>query len=511
MLRHNQSVSLPLLALGFALLCTTCSGGGNSGSNISPPSATTATTSAKVVLPSGVGTALSSLQVIAGLGTVSVGSDGSFTVTLPAGGGPATVLVTNANGDVVLLGHVDTANPSFNEVSATSTAEELLFLATGATTLPQGAWPGVYTVLAAAPETATLAGVISTEMATTPTAVGDMDPVIVTAIDTAVASLVGATPSSVPGPLAAARSEPGGAPATFVVTQQASAQAAGSGSLSVLTSPSSATPNPGLGLVVAPSDDRSGIVITNTTRINRFYFVYRTGYVPSTGTTTDPATPIAPWELVSSGLLPSVTGLSGVTSTLVEFFAGKATWAPVNTPTLSLPLNPPGALANTYQVFVVGMGAQFVSPPADLLANGDAQLVRTTEQEMWLYEVVKEILWPLLTKVMPGLPANDIWKSKSAVISAVNNFVKQAGSFGLAWESQNPREPQQCLAGDGEPHEGTRRWSRRPEPGEGGTVQSGVHPHPRIHHLPGFPGCARAVRGQALRQHQGGGRAHGVR
>ncbi len=147
----------------------------------------------------------------------------------------------------------------------------------------------------------------------------------------------GPTPSSVPGPLAAARSEPGGAPATFVVTQQASAQAAGSGSLSVLTSPSSATPNPGLGLVVAPSDDRSGIVITNTTRINRFYFVYRTGYVPSTGTTTDPATPIAPWELVSSGLLPSVTGLSGVTSTLVEFFAGKATWAPVNTPTLSLP------------------------------------------------------------------------------------------------------------------------------------------------------------------------------
>ncbi len=59
--------------------------------------------------------------------------------------------MTDVNGNLILLGHVDTNNPTFNEVDVTSTAEELLFLSTLSFTLPMEQWPQVYALLAAAP------------------------------------------------------------------------------------------------------------------------------------------------------------------------------------------------------------------------------------------------------------------------------------------------------------------------------------------------------------------------
>ena len=163
----------------LAITMSLWSCGNSSNNNNGGP---TADASGSIVLPSGVALNPSSLHVTSASGTVTVGSNGSYTVTEPAGGGAATVLLTDANDNVVMLGHVDTDNPSFNEISPTSTAVEILFFATGSFTLPQTTWPDVYRILAAAPETATLAGVISTQMAANPTAVGDMDPVIVNAI-----------------------------------------------------------------------------------------------------------------------------------------------------------------------------------------------------------------------------------------------------------------------------------------------------------------------------------------
>jgi hypothetical protein len=52
-------------------------------------------------------------------------------------------------------------------------------------------------------------------------------------------------------------------------------------------------------------------------------------------------------------------------------------------------------------------------------------------------------MWPILTKFIPGTPATDVWATKDVVLSLANNFVKQAGSVGLAWQSQvmaNPGE-----------------------------------------------------------------------
>jgi hypothetical protein len=50
------------------------------------------------------------------MGSKSVGADGGYTVSEPAWGGPATVMLVDPNDNVVLLGHVDTTNPSFDDM-----------------------------------------------------------------------------------------------------------------------------------------------------------------------------------------------------------------------------------------------------------------------------------------------------------------------------------------------------------------------------------------------------------
>ena len=395
--------------------------------------------SGTVQLPAGFALAPKNLVVTAAFGTVPVGSNGSFTVIEPAGGGAATVLLTDANDNVVMLGHVDTDNPSFNEISPTSTAVEILFLATGAFTLPQAEWPDVYRVLAIAPETATLAGVISTRMAVNPTAVGDMDPIIVSAINAAVASLL---PDLNSQSSLAVHS-------VHVRTHQVSMAEAGANNIDVQTTASETTPNPGFGLVVSPSDDHLGIVITNQSRINRYYFVYRTGYIPSTGKTTDQPTNKPPWTLVAKGLLPAVSGVGGGAirigiDGLSYFWTGKPVWNDVNTPTIPLPLDPdePDALENSYQVYVVGMGTQYVDP-INLKNNADFASVDNTKFEMWLYQTVKEMVWPLLTKIVP-LGGSDIFDDKDKTMLAINLFISQAGNAGNAWQSEIYREPEKA-------------------------------------------------------------------
>lgn len=399
----------------------------------------TADASGSIVLPSGFALNPSSLHVTSASGTVTVGSNGSYTVTEPAGGGAATVLLTDANDNVVMLGHVDTDNTSFNEISPTSTAVEILFLATGSFTLPQTTWPDVYRILAAASETATLAGVISTQMAANPTAVGDMDPVIVNAIEAAVASLLPGTntQSSV-----AAASRSVRANAALPVTRRAKAAANNTGGLQVGTTASATTPNPGWGMQAGPSDDHRGIVLTNLSRINRYYFLYRTGYIPSTGSVKDgPITAVSPWEIVSSGFLPAVSGTSGgVFKSLIDVFSEKGLGTPEDTP-IQLSLSPGGAVANTYQLYVVGSGSHFINDPPDLKDNTDAGAIQRKKNEMILYQTLKEFIWPMLTKVLPLKTKFDTWKDVDKVVAIGGDFIKAAGPAATSWLEQITKDP----------------------------------------------------------------------
>jgi virginiamycin B lyase len=392
--------------------------------------------SGTVHLPDGFTLAPTNLAITAALGTVPVGANGSFTVMEPAGGGAATVLLTDANDNVIMLGHVDTGNPSFNEISPTSTAVEILFFATGAFTLPQDEWPDVYRVLAIAPETATLAGVISARMIVNPTAVGDMDPIIVNAINAAVTSLLSDLNTQSPRAVRAR-------------TNHLSKAEADTNNIDVQTAPSDTTPTPGYGVIASPSEDHLGIVLTNQSRINRYYFVYRTGYIPSNGKTTDQPKNKSPWTLVAEGLLPAVSGIGGGAirigiDGISYYWTGKPVWKEVNTPTIPLPLDPnePDALANSYQVYVVGMGTQYIDP-TKLKNNADFTSVDKTKFEMWLYQAVKEMVWPLLTKLLP-LAKPDIFKDKAGTMLAINIFISQAGNAGNAWQSEIYRNPEKA-------------------------------------------------------------------
>jgi hypothetical protein len=427
---------LPLALGGLGLLATSCSSNGNSTST--PPMITA---SGVAALPAGFALQASSLTVSSAGGQVRLGSGNAFTVSEPSGGGPATILLLSPDSKVVLLGHVDTDAPAFNELSVTSTAAELLFLSTGATTLPISEWSNAYRLLAAAPETATLAGVIGARMAASPTAVGDMDPEIATAVAGATASLWH------PASRAAARAPRDGIQGSAEVTVAlASSAASGAATvLSVKVDAAAAAPSPH-GILVGPSLDGLGIIIRNDMRIHRKYFVFRTGYVPSTGKVTDPPTQLDTWVEVANGYLPAVTGVTGIAGALIDYFSGKVAYAPVCVlgkappcPTLALALDPPDAKANTYQVYVVGAGGNLglSGPPAKLAAQPAAlSEVQTALADMELLEGFKELFWPILTKALPTKVSDSIWKSPDAAVGAMKQFVKEGGTATANWVVQ---------------------------------------------------------------------------
>jgi len=431
----------------FSLLAA-CSSGGGGGGKGSGEEVSTASTSGTVVLPSGFTLQPASLSVASAMGTAAVGSNGGYTVTEPAGGGAATVMLLDANGKVVMLGHVDTGNPTFNEISPHSTAVEMLFLATGAFSLPKDEWPNIYSILAAAPETTTLAGVIATRMAVNPTAVGDMDADIIAATDAAASSLMTA-PSTQSSAAAASQSavalQSVKTQAALQLATAAQATADDTGNLDVQTSASTLTPNPGFGLVVSPSNDHLGIVITNTSRINRYYYVFRSGWIPSTGTVTQDPEAITPWERVGEGLLPSVTGATGVTSSLYDCFM-KKTWTPVDTPTIKLPIdNDPrrsGALANTYKVYIIGPGMNDVDI-TEIKNNypGAADLVQHSYDEMVVYQALKEFMWPVISKILPLSSEKTIFKDYATDKLSIDSFLKTLTNFGIPLQQQLIAEP----------------------------------------------------------------------
>jgi hypothetical protein len=197
-------------------------------------------------------------------------------------------------------------------------------------------------------------------------------------------------------------------------------------------------------MVTEASDDRHGISFKNFSRIHRYYFIYRTGRIPSTGKMTDPPEKISPWETVASGFLPAVAGVNGgLTTTLYDYKHG-ALWLPEGEHTIPLlPLSPADAVANTYQVYVVGMGEHKIADPADLKLNAEAALVRKTMKDMTNYEGFKEFLWPLITKVLPVSSKTDIWENYVSEVAAINEYLQELGTVGLEWIQQigdNPEE-----------------------------------------------------------------------
>lgn len=406
--------------LACAICAASCKGGTDQ--NAEPAAATASGT---VALPPGVSLPMAGLTLGGGLGSTVLPASGAFSVSELAGGGPATVLLSTPAGKLVLLGHVDSDDASFSEVSATSTAVELLFLSTGSTALPYAEWKQVYRLLHAAPETATLASVIAARMAVSPTAVGDQDPAITSALTAATASLVGT---------AAIGPSLGQGHGEKIVVGRRSPEATASSVLSI--SVSSADP---YGLTVAPTIDGKGVKLTNTVRIHRHYYVYRTAYVPAAGALNDEPTKLSTWKLVQDGFLPATTGVTGVISSLADYFGGKTAWA-AQTKDVALALEPADAKVNVYQVFVVGAGASLVTPGAELLGQSDAfAAVHEGRNDAIVLEAVKEIFWPILTKLFPANWNATLWSDPAKygpALKIFNQFLKEAAAAGVNYAVQ---------------------------------------------------------------------------
>ncbi len=190
------------------------------------------------------------------------------------------------------------------------------------------------------------------------------------------------------------------------------------------------------GLSVRPSLDHLGVNIENTKRIHRHYFVFRSGYVPSTGQSTDPPTPLATWVPIADGDLKAVTGLTGVVTCLIDFWDGKLAWNPTVTPTIPLPLDPSNAKANAFKVYVVGGGGIGpVNPdgslalPADLtsLQPNLVSSITAAARSATLLELFKELIWPLITKIVPTGASLNI--SDNAWVDYAGQFAKELGSL----------------------------------------------------------------------------------
>ncbi len=402
-------------AVGLAVSASLCGCGG-----ASPGPGATSSASGRVTLPPGTSLSAVDLTISSSSDDAPVGVDGRFTVAEPPGGGPATVTATDAQGRLVMLGHVDTDNPAFNDVSPTSTAQELLFFSTLSFVLPQDQWPGVYDILAAAPETATLAQVISARIAANPTALADLDAELLAALDAATVSLLPATgaAASIIAPLAS--SDAPASRSSAVVTETGKA-------VSVLVK--SANP---YGLEVLDSLDDLGVFIRNTARIHRFWAVYRTGFVPVTGKSTDPPIALPAWVQVGGGFQSGTTGATGVIGSLIDYFVGKVAWAPKVTPTIPLPMDPPDAKANSFRVFVVGAGAGGLAVPADLAGQPTfATKLADQAKLVVLFEIAKELVWPIVTKAVPAKSIGKLLNDPGQWTTFITQLSYELGTAGL--------------------------------------------------------------------------------
>lgn len=374
--------------------------------------------SGMITVPNGVAITPASLVISSASGDIIPGSNGSFQIAEPADGtGIVTLVALDAAGKLVMLGHGDLDHPELTGINVTTTAMELLFMSTMSFILPQEQWSRVYEVLAAAPETATLASEITARMTVNPTAVADEDTAIMDALLAATTSLMTEIRTN-----------------TKVVQQSLNypiapdktmLSADGNNTVSVNVM----TQNP-YGLAVQASLDDLGIYIENQCRIHRRYYVYRTGYIPSTGNYTDPPTALPDWQFVAADYIPATTGVTGVISSLVDYISGKVAWAPKMSGTIPTPVDPADAKANLFKVYVVGMGSvDGGNPPSDL-ANHPAALAELSQAatEMQLIEVFKEFIWPIVTKLIPGTMK---FADPSFSLSCAQQLVAEMGKFNL--------------------------------------------------------------------------------
>jgi hypothetical protein len=359
------------VVLGAAIGLAGCSGG--SGSPVSPvvtrgsgtPTAGpgTALQQGTIVLPAGVTLAASSLTVTNSLGSATPSANGSFTL-LAYSGGPQYTLVTDRAGSPVLAGFL---GPNSTTIDSLSTAKLLVYFAAAFYTLPSPYRVQMIDAIATAPGFSSVQSAIESALAANP--------------DTLASASGGSGVSA--------------AITSFVTTLYApnsTAMAANIRSLvkrpqDIVISPSEAS-----GITVI-QDFPGGIHFHNTFRRAAEAFFDEASFTAAGATAP---TPNSKPDVVPPQEIPATTGLGNVVQSVITavkgLFTGATQYTPVDTPTVSLPLEP-GSTSTTYNVTVVGAGVPHGTP---ILTSEQS----TAEEKILALQLFQDIIIPYVASIM---------------------------------------------------------------------------------------------------------------
>jgi hypothetical protein len=354
----------------------------------SPTKLPTTPQSGTISLPAGSKLALGSLTVFNSLSTAHPTSTGAFTLTAFSGG-PQLALVTDASANPVLMGFLGASSTAVN---AQTTAQVLLYFATGCYLLTPDLRTQAVALIPQAPGFGTLVSAISNALASSGTPFATPNAAVTSALNNLVAALYAGA-----------------------------AKAAQASSTRVARRPQSVVinPNPGTqvsGINVA-LDFPDGVHMINSYRRRAVSFVDQISYVDANGNLVTNPAPVP--LLATPAPIPPVNGVNGgAISTLVDIFNGNFAFSPISTPTIPLPLVP-NSQKTTYALTIVGPGTN-LGAVASL--DSTKNLARLVVDGQYL---IQDLLTPLIANVL--LPLNskaiDTALSFTGGASVVTDFV----------------------------------------------------------------------------------------
>ena len=317
--------------LGFGPVRSGGNSGGGSGS-----------VQGRIILLSGV--SLEGMKVNTVLSEEAVNSSGSFKVIIQDNG-PTLSVAQSKTGKLVLFGFTRTGRA---DISPRTTAEVLVFMATGAIYAPGVMQPVFIEQLS--------------------------QPGILSATEKAISELI------------AAHGE------DWMSRPSAALKAA------LIEDSRAFRPSVSRGSIVQPTDKVSGIIVesdgvgttylTNYFRRRAFYYVTRESYKDSTG-----ATRASFQKIIDPGVsLSPIKGATNALVTIAEFAGGARDFlAPVKSDAIILPVAPSGATSTLYKVTAVGLG----------FFPGDFDKLDPQQQADWadtaLRTLVIDFIIPLIT------------------------------------------------------------------------------------------------------------------
>src|SRR5579871_2611200 len=248
--------------------------GGGSGGGSGGGAASVITAQGRVQMPAGSKLAVTSLQVLSADGTTPVAANAGFTTPVRSTE-PATLFLTDSAGNLIMIGY-SSVNGGPGEISARTTAQALLFYATGAQTLPPDQYAQALSMIAASSAATQLTNTVAARIAADPTALSDGDSALVTAVTSAAATL------SPPGSRAALQAAPTGTGGMVAHTRVAVVSTGRADAGQLLIQPSGLQS----GVEIIQNPNGTGIVASNNFRRHCQFFVYKTGTRNQNGVVT---------------------------------------------------------------------------------------------------------------------------------------------------------------------------------------------------------------------------------